>query len=270
MMNKICGWTLSASKPGSGKSVLTTAQFQAGFVKDLISFVDDKRLANFSELQSEMTFAGHLPVVLNDKNRRPLCCVCKLEENWQTKTDNVKDEQGKNIRSQKYLCKCQNCASKLLAYNILVDHDLKIFMFPEFENMSCFEMAHSTVYRGLFCPMNKSDDHMSYSVATSHPLYLHLRAIFYLLLKRQKNGENIMRTRLYRDCNKIQNTKNESSTRNDCNVGQSQVERETTTDELGEENVFSYAVKYFCTYFNFINLNCGPYNFTLDQGISLG
>ncbi len=165
------------------------AQFQAGFAGKLITFMDEERSEKLSELQSEMSLAGHRPVLLNDKKWQPFCCVCKLEENWQTKIDNIKDEQGKSSRLQKHLCKCQNSECKLKAHYACVDHERKIFMLPKFENMWCFEIAHSTVCRGLFQPMHKSDNHMSYPVATSHPLYLHIRRMYILPEKRQQWGK---------------------------------------------------------------------------------
>ncbi len=189
MTNGICRWNLYASQPGSDESVLTMAQFQAGFAEELITFVDEERSITSLALQSEILLVGHCPVLLNDRKEQPFCCVCKLEENWQTKTDNRKDEQGNNSRLQKYLCKGQNSEWKLMVHNGCVDHEWKIFMLPNFENMSCFEIAHSTVCKGLFQPLHESDNHMLYSIAALHPLYLSLRRIHNLPEKRQKWGK---------------------------------------------------------------------------------
>ncbi len=90
----------------------------------------------------------------------------------------VGDDYGISSKSKTNLCCCNNqCECPCYAHSVHVDHDRKIFMLSKFDKISCFEIAHSHVAKGLFHVLqhgNQNDlacQNQSYSVCQSHPLY---------------------------------------------------------------------------------------------------
>ena len=143
---------------------------------------------------------GHAPMPVDTADRF-YCVVCKLEENWR-KEDGLRDPHGRNARSQKNMCICSKKDCQLVCHAIPMGHERKIFDIEGLRGLSCFEVAHSDMCKGLWVcseragqliskslhpndPRNKCDSVTkvkqrlpSYSLKRTHPVYKHLQEAY--------------------------------------------------------------------------------------------
>lgn len=80
-------------------------------------------------------------------------------------------------RSQTHMVCCENDSCFLTAHNVRPkDTSRQIFGIPEFDKLSCFEIAHSPQMQGFFTKL--SSDTQRYSIKRGHPVYKRLRSVY--------------------------------------------------------------------------------------------
>ena len=103
----------------------------------------------------------------------PRCAVCRLEWNWMQATMDKGD-------MCKYVSKCRKCNIQVHA-NFLEDSNRFIHKQPEFEGLTCFQIAHTAVGRNLWKRSNgvtnPSEGRYSYSLNKQSFMYKRLRLL---------------------------------------------------------------------------------------------
>ena len=95
-----------------------------------------------------------------EKNVRPYCAVCKMEENIRKKSES---DNKRTSRSQKTLAYCSHCATFA---HTSVNNDSKLQNIPTLQGLTCYEILHSESCSGLWQRTEKRR-----TVSTKHPVY---------------------------------------------------------------------------------------------------
>jgi hypothetical protein len=132
----------------------------------MIAFKDEHTI-NFTreaELNDSIANVSHSPKIIHEHHRLT-CCVCQLEggiQNQLRKTEEGKQQliQAMRVRSvevirfgvynRKWLASCYHEACTVVAYHICIDSDNFIFKREEFQELTCFQIAHHPTLRGLW------------------------------------------------------------------------------------------------------------------------
>lgn len=202
LLNSLFAWNMSANDDTLKRLVVTKSAFYAALAEEMIMFVDEEHITGNDQLENPLRAEGHVPLGIN-KGSRSYCAVCKLEEKWR-KEDGKKDMYGKNSRCQQYLALCSKACCLIPAHTIAVEHERKLFKMEGLEGLSCFEIAHSPVCKGLWRTSTKAGktttrQHkkvraVTYSVRRSHPVYCSLLQLYGRRQEkrpgRKKEGDN--------------------------------------------------------------------------------
>jgi hypothetical protein len=207
------GWNMSCNENRRlRRRELTTWEFHAVLAEELISFVDDrsdeKQSATSESNMIDMIVRGHRPVEIGKPESRKNCCVCRIETNivkqlemkkkkklLEHPTSSLRDQLGWQIdlgataRVQKSLCECSFPECTLVSHVVRSSTNKRlIFTLPEFEGMSCFEIAHALHADGMFkCQPNGTQ---KVGVRTGHPIWLKLREMYGLREKKRTPKKN--------------------------------------------------------------------------------
>ena len=111
--------------------------------------VEEQRTAT---LEENLIASLHRPQEIpNTFNRKiPMCMICSMEESIARKVVGVVNRNGRKFaRRTKFLAKCadQNC--NVIAHSCC-PQGTKMSTLPQFNGMSCFEIAHHPVCKSLF------------------------------------------------------------------------------------------------------------------------
>ena len=135
-----------------------------------------------------------------------MCCVCNLEKQFckLSALDNADDSpRGKGAWSVCNNIACSNKSCHQHFHCVQVNSNNYIFQMPQFEGMTCFEIAQHESTAGLWISnpnfkykqcgakdTRKKNEKRAYSVMTSHPMYIHLQRKYSLDLKKRKRVED--------------------------------------------------------------------------------
>ena len=125
----------------------------------MISCVDEHQqnyLHKVSEMQDEPhdCVEKHDPLRVNPTDCNH-CVVCKLEEPWR-KEEKKKDQRASNARTQTHLPICSHKIFQLCAHPVPMNRDRNIFKICPFQDLTCFEIAHSIYFDGLWSITKKA------------------------------------------------------------------------------------------------------------------
>ena len=167
ILNATAAWNMSCSNV-TGRKELNRHQFMWALCQQLLTYTDtnftsitvpNSRL-HACDLVSE---GNHVPININGK--RPRCCVCQLEIGL------CEDIDEKGLRKSVAVCSCGGCV--ISAHTCKQNHgNRKIFALPQFENMTCFQIAHHPRTEGLW---KRSKN--GYSTCQNHPLLKRLKTL---------------------------------------------------------------------------------------------
>ena len=155
LLNSFFAWNMAAEDPVLNRFRLPKDKYYAALAEEMCLYKDD---GNNLDDEDDATNAAadirrrnlsmHVPLRANTKER-PYCRVCKLEETLR-KSVGLRYEKDGNSRHQKGMavCSCESCG--LHAHSIIMNIDRKIFRLEVFENMTCFDIAHSDECIGLW------------------------------------------------------------------------------------------------------------------------
>ena len=172
---------------------LNNAKSCLGLAEELLHFKDDLAVDFVLEHQlshkTSMIIAGHQPQSIPRKVKI-MCCVCNLERQFRklSDLDDADDSpRGKGAWSICNIVACSNKSCRQHFHCVHVNSNNYIFQMPQFEGMTCFEIAHHKSTVGLWTSnpnykykqrgardTRKKNEKRAYSVMTSHPIYIHL------------------------------------------------------------------------------------------------
>ena len=187
---------------------LDNAKFCWGLAEELLHFKDELVVDFVSEHQlshkTSMIIAGQLQSV--PRKVKIMCCVCNLKRQFcklSALDDADNSPRGNGAWSICNIVACSNESCHQPFYCVHVKRNNYIFQMPQFEGMTCFEIAHHKSTVGLWTSipnykykqrgardMRKKNEKHAYSVMTSHPIYIHLRHKYGLDLKKRKRVED--------------------------------------------------------------------------------
>jgi len=213
------GWNMSCKENRRlRRRELTTWEFQAVLAEEFIAYVDEdsdaKQSASTESNMIDMILQGHRPVEIGKVEMRKNCCVCRIETNIvnqleakrkkklaQQSSSGLREQLGWKIdlgnssRVQNNLCECSSHNCTLVSHVVRSTQNRRlIFTLPEFEGMSCFEIAHVLHADGMFkCQPNAVQ---KVGVRTGHPVWLKLRELYGLEQKKRKRKKNTNNRRI--------------------------------------------------------------------------
>jgi len=184
---------------------LNNWKFRLMLAEEMIQFKDEHAVDHIAQaaLNISADVNNHSPTMIRS-DLRVKCCVCSLEHMIQSL---VKKSEGgpkqleemmgmelKHIKSaayvKKWIVSCLHERCTLYAQNVLIESDSIIFKCPEFIGLTCFQIAHHPLTRGLwtcnelhklYLNENQTERNQKqraprvYNVRTSHALYNYLR-----------------------------------------------------------------------------------------------
>jgi hypothetical protein len=196
-------WNMS-TETKTERFKLDNAKFRWGLAEELLKFKDESAVDFVSEQQlshrTAMMIAGHQPQSIPNKVKI-MCCVCNLERQFRkaSSRDNSNNSEAKGTWSVHNIVACSNDNCRQHFHCVQVESSNYIFEMPQFEGLTCFEIAHHKSTNGLWSSnpnfkyklrgvkeTRKNDEKRAYSVMTSHPIYLRLRRKYGLESKKRK------------------------------------------------------------------------------------
>jgi hypothetical protein len=204
IVNGRVAWNMSSedNNSGSRRFALSNWKFRLILSEQMIAFRDEHSvdIAREEALAfSASQFHGHNPCEV-PKGFRAMCCVCRLEEGFQsifrkekrvTELANILETSpdavsNSGVYSVRNLAGCSNETCSLHAHSICVASNNFIFKHPQLVGLTCFDIAHHPIAQGLwksnakFSYASRSDCNtgkrqIAHSVSTEHPLYFYLR-----------------------------------------------------------------------------------------------
>ena len=169
---------------------LDNAKFCWGLAEELLHFKDESVVDFVLEHQlshkTSMIIVGHQPQSVPRKVKI-MCCVCNLERQFckSSALDNADDSpRGKGAWSICNIVVCTNESCHQHFHCVQVNSNNYIFQMPQFEGMTCFEIAHHKSTVGLWTSnlnfkykqrgvhdTRKKNEKRAYSVMTLHHIY---------------------------------------------------------------------------------------------------
>ena len=163
IVNSSIAWNMNAVTPEGIKLGLNQApifDFQTFLADEMINFEDTKPRAT-KEDRGRFRNAGcssqHVPSTAVPNTNNPVCRICKLEHNFRKKYDKHPKtlRKGTGYRDSNNLKKCETCEKGGINVHL---HDVErtevshnfIFQMEEFKGMTCFEIYHHDLCKGLF------------------------------------------------------------------------------------------------------------------------
>lgn len=183
---------------------MTNGLFRLTLAEELLKFRDESAVNIESEerlCQTARMMAGH-SMIAAVKRGRIHCCVCNLEKQFRLSANSTAPEKWKTTYSMSNIVGCAKDGCTLHAHSVNVQSDRFIFQDKDFENLTCFQIAHHPKTAGLWASNSsfrykpvevdtrKPNEKKAYTVMTSHPLYIALRMKYGLNLKRRKHAED--------------------------------------------------------------------------------
>ena len=176
LLNAYIGWNMSAGdRVRARRTKLTRHAFYTCVAQAMCSYVHTEEvdaLARRITAARERTCEdGHYPIPL-EGNRRVACAVCLLEYRWKRK------ELGmKGIFTNVGQCAKCGIVAHLVSCKDEREDGWKIHQLPQFTDLTCFEILHSTNGREMFMcrPASSPGARYKYTTKKNHPIIMDLR-----------------------------------------------------------------------------------------------
>jgi hypothetical protein len=168
LLNAYIAWNLSTSTARLNRQPLKRHQFYTYFAERLLNYKEDAILMSprTTRLQAGKRSGCdvHVPVPCVTRAR---CSVCRLELGM----DKGLGQKGLTTN----VVRCAACG--LHAHNVfLLKSNRRIHQLPQFDGLTCFELAHSAAAKGMWSTSNNGDAKNSLSL--NHAVVKELRVMY--------------------------------------------------------------------------------------------
>ena len=178
LMNTLISWNTAAKdNPQLALTVMSRHDLYWYVAQRMLNYTEELTLHRSPEKQQagSALARGHKPEKCGPKST---CAVCKLDWNLVKKKNLGKDPPKAGLTSD--VARCMDCA--IMAHDRPCTVWRSIHSLPEFKDLTCFEIAHTTKgfdiwHRSKEPIVNVDEKKRSYNPKTAHPTYLELAKI---------------------------------------------------------------------------------------------
>eukprot|EP00956_Cyclotella_meneghiniana_P008474 scaffold11429_cov48-Cyclotella_meneghiniana.AAC.4 len=208
-------WIMSA-RMMEHRYFVTNGIFCATLAEELLSFKDESSV-NF-EMEEALRRSSELIASGSKTGGKISCCVCNLEKQFRRSANKIEKEKNSEENQnengeialfheyyrRKNIVGCSHEQCSLHFHSVPLNSDRFIFQMDNFRGLTCYQIAHHRSTVGLWkanpdfqykqssrTVSSRRDDtrrcreKRSYSVSTSHPVYIQLRTAYGLDIKQR-------------------------------------------------------------------------------------